>query len=413
MEEKKFIIDKNKVLSGVLTSTITVVLSGIILWCLWTVVNSDASSTSSVLTNPNSSSNSIYLSRIDEAINQLKEKYIDIDDVDMDALIDGAIEGLVSATGDPYSRYLTDEEFSELLTSGTEVFCGIGVHLIYDSATGGILVVGVMPDSPALESGIKPGDVILKVGDTIVNLENYSDCVANIKGEEGTKAKLTISRKGEVFEKEITRKTITANNVESDVLDSNIGYIKILSFDNNIYNQFKTEYDKLMSQNISGFVIDVRDNPGGLVSETIKILDLLLPKYDVLKLEYKDGSNKVYKCSDDNQINIPLTIITNSRSASASEILASAIKDSKKGVIIGEKTYGKGVVQEVEKLDAKGALSITVAKYYTISGIEIHGNGIEPDISVELPSEVSNLNVIERDKDTQLQRAIEYIKNGK
>ena len=196
-------------------------------------------------------------------------------------------------------------------------------------------------------------------------------------------------------------------------MDGNIGYIKILSFDNNIYKQFKSEYDKLMSQNISGLIIDVRDNPGGLVDETIDILDLLLPKGDVLKLVYKDGSQKVYKCEDDEQINIPLAVLTNSRSASASEILSSAIKDSGKGVLIGEKTYGKGIVQEVERLESGGAMSITVAKYYTMSGIEIHKNGITPDIEVELPEDVKNLSVIEKDKDTQLQKAIEYINSKK
>lgn len=415
MEENngKFKLDKNRVLNDVIIATLTIVISGVILWCLLTVVRSDMGTSDRVFSNSSSGENAKYLDRINEAINQLKKKYIDIDDVDMDELVDGAISGIASATGDPYTRYLTSDEFNELLTSGTETFSGIGVHLIYDKDTTGIMVVGVMPDSPALEAGLKPGDIILKVNDLTVNLDTYNKCVDEIKGEEGTKVNLTISRKGEIFEKEVTRKRITANNVESEVLDGNIGYIKILSFDNNIYKQFKSEYDKLMSQNISGLIIDVRDNPGGLVDETIDILDLLLPKGDVLKLVYKDGSQKVYKCEDDEQINIPLAVLTNSRSASASEILSSAIKDSGKGVLIGEKTYGKGIVQEVERLESGGAMSITVAKYYTMSGIEIHKNGITPDIEVELPEDVKNLSVIEKDKDTQLQKAIEYINSKK
>lgn len=415
MEENngKFKLDKNRVLNDVIIATLTIVISGIILWCLFTVVRSDMGTSDRVFSNSSSGENAKYLDRINEAINQLKKKYIDIDDVDMDELVDGAISGIASATGDPYTRYLTSDEFNELLTSGTETFSGIGVHLIYDKDTSGIMVVGVMPDSPALEAGLKPGDIILKVNDLAVNLDTYNKCVDEIKGEEGTKVNLTISRKGEIFEQKVTRKRITANNVESEVLDGNIGYIKILSFDNNIYKQFKSEYDKLMSQNISGLIIDVRDNPGGLVDETIDILDLLLPKGDVLKLVYKDGSQKVYKCEDDEQINIPLAVLTNSRSASASEILSSAIKDSGKGVLIGEKTYGKGIVQEVERLESGGAMSITVAKYYTMSGIEIHKNGITPDIEVELPDDVKNLSVIEKDKDTQLKKAIEYINSKK
>lgn len=415
MEENngKFKLDKNRVLNDVIIATLTIVISGVILWCLLTVVRSDMGTSDRVFSNSSSGENAKYLDRINEAINQLKKKYIDIDDVDMDELVDGAISGIASATGDPYTRYLTSDEFNELLTSGTETFSGIGVHLIYDKDTSGIMVVGVMPDSPALEAGLKPGDIILKVNDLAVNLDTYNKCVDEIKGEEGTKVNLTISRKGEIFEQKVTRKRITANNVESEVLDGNIGYIKILSFDNNIYKQFKSEYDKLMSQNISGLIIDVRDNPGGLVDETIDILDLLLPKGDVLKLVYKDGSQKVYKCEDDEQINIPLAVLTNSRSASASEILSSAIKDSRKGVLIGEKTYGKGIVQEVERLESGGAMSITVAKYYTMSGIEIHKNGITPDIEVELPDDVKNLSVIEKDKDTQLKKAIEYINSKK
>ncbi len=416
MEENnnKFKLDKNRVLNDVIIATLTVVISGIILWCLWTVIKSDVGADKSIFSQiPNTNENAKYLDRINEAINKIKSKYIDIDEVDMDDLIDGAIEGLAGATGDPYTRYIDDEEFNDLLTSGTEVFSGIGVHLTYDKETAGILVVGIMPDSPALEAGMKPGDVILKVGDLPVNLENYTKCVDAIKGEEGTKVKLTISRKGEIFEQEVTRKTINANNVESDILDSNIGYIKILSFDNNIYKQFKAEYDKLMSKNISGLIIDVRDNPGGLVTETIDILDLLLPQGEVLKLVYKDGSQKVYKCKDNNQIEIPLAVLINSRSASASEILSSAIKDSKKGALIGEKSYGKGIVQEVEKLGSEGALSITVAKYYTMSGTEIHKNGIAPDIEVELPSELKNASVIDRNEDTQLKKAIEYINSKK
>ena len=206
-----------------------------------------------------------------------------------------------------------------------------------------------------------------------------------------------------------SRKKIQVNNVESEVLDNDVGYIKILQFENDIYNQFKEQYENLLSKNVKGLIIDLRNNPGGLVSETIKILDLLLPRGEVLKLTYKDGRNKVYKCSDNKQIEIPLAILVNGSSASASEILAGAIKDSGKGVVVGTQTYGKGIVQEIEKLECRGALSITVAKYYTSSGVEIHKNGIEPNIVVELPEEFKKQSVVSKNKDTQLQRAIEYI----
>ena len=411
---KKIKWNKSKIANNTLIATLTIVISFIIIFCLWTVAypvikNGFSSSSDGI----NYNSNSKYMARIEEALNKLKDKYIDFDSLNMDELIDGAISGLLEATGDPYTHYMSDEEFNELLTEGTEKFSGVGLHLTYDKDSDGILVVSVMPDSPALEAGIKPGDIIVAVDGTSVNMDNYQECVDNMRGEEGTTVKLSISRNNENFDKDVVRKSITTSNVESDILDGNIGYLKILSFDNSIYEQFKTEYDKLMAKNITGLVIDVRNNPGGLVPETIKILDLLLPKGDVLKLVYKDGSEKVYKCTDDNQINIPLAVIGNSRSASASEILASAIKDSGKGVLVGDKTYGKGIVQEVENLGNRGALSITVAKYYTMSGVEIHKNGIEPNIAVSLPDELKNETVVDRQKDTQLQKAVEYINSKK
>ncbi|MDD3303905.1 MAG: S41 family peptidase [Clostridia bacterium] len=408
-EEKKIKIDKEKIINYTIIATLTLVISTVIIYCLVTVLKPVLEGENTV----SSAGNSDYIKRIEEALSKIEKNYIDIDDVSMDELIDGAISGLANAAGDPYTHYVTEEEYNEMLTSGTEKYGGLGIHLTYDKETGGILIVGVMPNTPAYEAGIKAGDIIAKVGDKMVSLENYKECVDNMKGTVGESVHLTMLRGEEVIEKDIKRALITANNVESKVIEDNIGYIKILSFENNISEQFKTEYDKLMKNNISGLVIDIRNNPGGFVSETIKILDLLLPKGDVLKLVYKDGSQKVYKCSNDNQINIPLAIVANSRSASASEILAGAVKDSGKGAIIGNKTYGKGIVQEIQKLSVRGALSITVAKYYTASGIEIHKNGIEPNISVDLPKEVENETVIPLEKDTQIQKAIEYIHSKK
>lgn len=408
-KDKKIKVDKEKVLNYTLIATLTTIISVVIIYSLITVLKP-------VLEGNNTESNidnSKYMERIEEALKRIQNNYIDIDDVDMDELIDGAISGMADAAGDPYTHYVTEEEYNEMLTSGNEKYGGIGLHLTYDKDTGGILVVGVMPGTPAYEANVKAGDIIAKVGDKVVNLDNYTECVDDMKGEPGKNVHLTILRNDEVIEKDITRAIITANNVESDILDGNIGYIKIWAFENSIYEQFKTEYDKLMDKNVSGLVIDIRNNPGGFVTETIKILDLLLPKGEVLKLVYKDGSQKIYKCNDNDQIEIPLAIVANSRSASASEIFAGAVKDSGKGVIVGNKTYGKGIVQEVQKLSVRGALSITVAKYYTSSGIEIHQNGIEPNIAVDLPSEVENETVIPFEKDTQLQKAIEYINSQK
>lgn len=352
-----------------------------------------------------------YMTRIEDAIKMVKSKYID--DIDTEKLVDGAVAGIAEATGDPYTRYMDEEEYSQMLNSGTETYGGLGIHITYDTKSEGIIILGIMPDAPALDADLKIGDVILSVDGTVVSQKSFYECVDKLKGEAGSEVKLIIKRDNDTLEKNVKREEIIPNNVESDIMDGNIGYIRIWSFDNNVYKQFKTEYEKLKSKNITGLVIDVRNNPGGLVSDTVSILKEMLPKCDIVKLVYKDESERVYKCDGKNQINIPVAVLVNSGSASASEILASAIKDSNTGVLIGTKTYGKGIVQEVQQLDGKGALSITVAKYYTASGVEIHKNGIEPNITVELPEEYQKSSSVPRDKDTQLIKAIEYINSKK
>lgn len=352
-----------------------------------------------------------YMTRIEDAIKMVKSKYID--DIDTEKLVDGAVAGIAEATGDPYTRYMDEEEYSQMLNSGTETYGGLGIHITYDTKSEGIIILGIMPDAPALDADLKIGDVILSVDGTVVSQKSFYECVDKLKGEAGSEVKLIIKRDNDTLEKTVKREEIIPNNVESDIMDGNIGYIRIWSFDNNVYKQFKTEYEKLKSKNITGLVIDVRNNPGGLVSDTVSILKEMLPKCDIVKLVYKDESERVYKCDGKNQINIPVAVLVNSGSASASEILASAIKDSNTGVLIGTKTYGKGIVQEVQQLDGKGALSITVAKYYTASGVEIHKNGIEPNITIELPEEYQKSSSVPRDKDTQLIKAIEYINSKK
>lgn len=399
--ERKRFINKAVIIS------IIVVFSAIVIGAMTLVAMSLIKSTKT----SNGEDISKYMTRIEDAIKMVKSKYID--DIDTEKLVDGAVAGIAEATGDPYTRYMDEEEYSQMLNSGTETYGGLGIHITYDTKSEGIIILGIMPDAPALDADLKIGDVILSVDGTVVSKKSFYECVDKLKGEAGSEVKLIIKRDNNTLEKTVKREEIIPNNVESDIMDGNIGYIRIWSFDNNVYKQFKTEYEKLKSKNITGLVIDVRNNPGGLVSDTVSILKEMLPKCDIVKLVYKDESERVYKCDGKNQINIPVAVLVNSGSASASEILASAIKDSNTGVLIGTKTYGKGIVQEVQQLDGKGALSITVAKYYTASGVEIHKNGIEPNITVELPEEYQKSSSVPRDKDTQLIKAIEYINSKK
>ncbi|CCZ55811.1 c-terminal processing peptidase [Clostridium sp. CAG:1219] len=409
MEEDNNKFNFKKIISEAITGSIIVIICAIVLGAIFIVVSPNIQYKTKISkTEKNQVDNA--LSKIEEALVRVYDEYID--EVSFDTLVEGAISGIASSTGDPYTRYMSQEEFDELLVEGDQEYVGIGTHLIYDTDKQGILILGIMPDSPALEAGLKAGDVIYYVEGNRVTLENYKEQVDVIKGEENTSVKLIIARGDELKEFNVTRKKIKENNISYNVLDDNIGYIRIWGFENKTYEQFKDAYDKLRAQNISGLIIDLRNNPGGFVDQALYIANLLVPESNALKLVSRKGVEKVYKTTSNTQIDIPLAIVVNQNSASSSEILSSIIKDSKKGVIVGAKTYGKGIVQTTKKLSFGGALSITTAKYYTESGVEIHKNGIEPNIKVELDEKDKNEFSLPYEKDLQLQKAVEYVKGN-
>lgn len=409
MEEDNNKFNFKKIISEAITGSIIVIICSIVLGAIFIVVSPNIQYKTKISkTEKNQVDNA--LSKIEEALVRVYDEYID--EVSFDTLVEGAISGIASSTGDPYTRYMSQEEFDELLVEGNQEYVGIGTHLIYDTDKQGILILGIMPDSPALEAGLKAGDVIYYVEGNRVTLENYKEQVDVIKGEENTSVKLIIARGDELKEFNVTRKKIKENNISYNVLDDNIGYIRIWGFENKTYEQFKDAYDKLRAQNISGLIIDLRNNPGGFVDQALHIANLLVPESNALKLVSRKGVEKVYKTTSNTQIDIPLAIVVNQNSASSSEILSSIIKDSKKGVIVGAKTYGKGIVQTTKKLSFGGALSITTAKYYTESGVEIHKNGIEPNIKVELDEKDKNEFSLPYEKDLQLQKAVEYVKGN-
>ncbi len=401
--EDKAKINKVKVISNALSISIAIIFSGMVLMSLYMVMRpnlKDAYDTN-VLTEEQ-------ISRLDEAAKKIADNYLY--DYDQDKIVDGAIEGMAAALENPFTYYANEEEYQEDLNSGSNgTYVGIGVHLSYDKETKAIKVLGVMANSPAEEAGICAGDVIMQVDDLYVTIDTYTDAVDAIKGEENTTVHLIVYRNNELKEFDIPRKKITENNVSSEILDGNIGYIKVFAFDNGVFEQFRDEYLKLKAQNVKGLIIDFRNNPGGYVSDALNMLNLLVPKTKILRLVDKKGAEKAFETDSRNQIDIPLAVIVNQNSASASEIFASAIKDTKKGVVIGTTTFGKGVVQSVLPITGHGALYIVSAQYFTPSNVVIQDNGIEPDIVVELPDEIKNNQFIDRDQDLQLQKAIEYI----
>lgn len=344
------------------------------------------------------------------------EKYINenyLRDVDREKLLEGQLKGLVQSLGDPYSTYMTEDEFNSLMEQTSGVFAGVGI-VVTPGEDNLITVVSPIEGTPGERAGIKSGDKIISVNGKEFVGENMDEAVKVMKGEPHTQVVLTIMRKNkngtnEVFDLEITREIIRLITVKSNIIDDDIGYINITSFDNLTYKDFKTELDKLGRRGIKGLIIDLRNNPGGLLDVTAQIADELLGEGDIVYTETKKGERE-YLRSKKSMVTYPIVLLVNEGSASASEILAGAIKDHNRGTLVGTTTFGKGVVQRIKDLGDGTGLKLTISEYFTPKGINIHGIGIEPDIVVELPEDVMEIGVENLSQDTQLKRAIDEIK---
>ena len=332
--------------------------------------------------------------------NILEEKYVG--EIDENALIEGALKGYVDAVGDPYTEYLTKEEMDELMEDTSGKYVGIGVYVANNTADNTILVVGIMNGSPALEAGMEPGDIIEKIDGVEYKGEELSKATSVLKGQENTTVKVTVLRDGEEKELTVTRRTITVEHVTSKMLEDNIGYIQIDAFEDGVADK----YNELNKSGLKGLIIDLRSNGGGVVDEATDIADLFTEKNKpVLIMKDKNGEETITKAKKEQVIsNIPVVILTNETTASASEILAGALRDNYSAKLVGKTTYGKGVIQTVYKLTDGSGLKITTEEYYTPSHNKIHKVGLVPDEEVEEDTE-------NEDNDTQLNKAIELIKN--
>lgn len=354
--------------------------------------------------------------KFDQVRNILKKDYYQ--EVDEDTLLEGAVAGMAYSTGDVYTVYYTKEQMEKLFemsSKSEEVYVGIGITVIMDN-DGLLTVVEPFDDSPAKEAGIMQGDKIIKVGDEdVTGIKDQDLIIDMIKGPENTKVKVTVIRpsEGRPIEFEVMRKKIKyIINLRSEILPDNIGYMRIVSFnDRNISKIFAKDLQKLIAEGIKGLIIDVRDNPGGYYDEVVKIADMLLPKGIIVYTEDRN-KNKDIENSDSKELNMPITVLINGNSASASEVLAGALKDHKKGTLIGTKTFGKGLVQSIKMLDDGSGIKYTTARYFTPSGVCIHGIGIYPDTEVLSPDKYKDMPVsqIPRGDDIQLQTAIEVLR---
>lgn len=344
------------------------------------------------------------LSTIEEVID---EYYYKDEDIDTDLMIEGMYSGMVDALGDPYSVYYTAEEWDELMQETEGIYYGIGAYISLDPATGLGKINGVIANTPAEEAGLRENDLIYLIdGESSQGLD-LSEIVARVKGEEGTIVHLTIYREGETdyLEIDVERRKIESPTVNYEVYDNGIGYIQITEFDDVTTDQFTEALAVIKGSKAKGLILDLRGNPGGSLPVVVDIARMILPKGLIVYTEDKYGERDEYTCDGQNELNLPLVVLVNGNSASASEILAGAIKDYGKGTLIGTTTFGKGIVQRVMPLSDGTALKLTISAYYTPNGNNIHGVGIEPDIECEFDSDA----YYEEDVDNQLQRAIQEI----
>ncbi len=325
---------------------------------------------------------------------------------------DGIYKGFIASLGDPYSTYYTEDEYKALTEGSSGVYCGIGASVSQDAKTGIITIIKPFKDGPAFKAGMLPGDILYKVNGEEVTGKDLTQVVTKMKGEEGTSVKVTIMRenKDKPITFTITRKKIEVPTIEYKMLDNKIGYIAISEFDAITVTQFNSAVDTLEKKGMKGLVVDVRNNPGGLLDSVVKILDRLLPKQLLVYTEDKNNVKEEEFAKDNTKVTVPMAVLINGNSASASEIFAGALQDYKAATIIGTTSFGKGIVQKVIPISDGTAVKLTISKYYTPKGRNIHGKGISPDITIDLSDEMKKEVTIPVDKDNQLQRAIKEVK---
>lgn len=332
-------------------------------------------------------------------------------EIDEEKVKQEAIRGYIKGLDDPYTEYMTKEEMEEFTSDVMGNFTGIGIYLTKDTEKNAVIVISPIKDTPAHKAGILPGDIITKVDGVSYTGEQLTEASNKIKGEVGSKVTLEILRDNKTLTFEITRENIKINHVESKVLENNIGYIEFNSFDDGCSKEFKNKLEELKKQNIKSLIIDIRSNGGGLVDEALDIADYIVEKDKTLLITVdKNQNEEITKAKIDPIIDIPVVLLMNETSASASEILAGALKDNGKVTIVGEKSYGKGVIQELLTLKDGSGLKITTNEYYTPNHNKINKIGITPDVEVVLSDELKEKLVLEEKDDTQLQKAIEILK---
>jgi len=361
-----------------------------------------------VLTERFDTSNGVLQSRKMERLRELiDENYYFSDRIDHERAMENAYGMYVGSFGDDFTYYLDDESYSSMMESTTGNYVGIGVEVTV-SEDNYITVTNSFKGGSAFESGIEPGDRIIAVEGVEYSGDELDDAVAVLKGHEGEKVSIKIFDFSENKEKdiEIVRRHVTLQTVDSKMLENNIAYIKISSFGNTTASEFENAYNELNKNNPVGLVLDLRNNSGGTLDSVVKVSDILMPEGEIVKIKYRNFENEVYN-SDASCFDKKIIVLTNENTASASELLAGGLRDNNNAVLVGKKTFGKGVVGTMFPVDSKTAAVITTGEYFLPNGDNIHGIGIMPDIEVDLPQNVKNIYLMDESSDTQLKRALE------
>ncbi len=361
-------------------------------------------------------------------LQQIIDKYYLFDE-DTTQVEDWIYKGMMFGLNDPYTTYYTAEEYQKLNEDTEGEYHGIGVMISQNRGTGLITVIKVFKDTPAAEAGMRPGDILYKVGDMEVTGMDMDILVKDyIKGKDGSEVELTVFRQdeGEYVDLKMERRNVTVQTVEYQMMEDSVGYIAVSQFDVVTADQFKAAVDDLEKQGMKKLVVDLRNNPGGVLGTVVDMLDYILPDdltiqgdKDLVRtnpeatlLVYmadKNGKGEQEYASDGHSLDIPMAVLVNGESASASEVFTGAMKDYGRATIVGTKTFGKGIVQNLIPLDNGTAIKMTTAHYYTPSGFDLHGKGIEPDVEVELKEELRNQITVDVKEDNQIEAALKAL----
>lgn len=359
------------------------------------------------------------MEQVNEKLSQLQalvdQYYLFDDEIEVGREEAGIYQGFLLGLNDPYAVYYTPEELASFMDETTGSYCGIGAMVSQNVVTGISTIIRVFEGSPAEEAGILPGDMIYKVDGTEVTGMDLTLIVNNyVKGEEGTDVVVTVFRESEDEYKDltVTRRPIDVQTVSGKMLDDKIGYVSVLEFDQITGGQFTAEIEELEQQGMEKLIVDLRDNPGGELTTVVDMVDYIVKDGGrILTVADKYGKEEIYKAEDGHSLDLPMVVLVNENSASASEVFTGAVKDYGVATVVGTRTFGKGIVQTLFPLSDGSAVKLTTNHYYTPDGHDIHEKGVEPDVVEELNEEAATMAVVPEEKDNQLQKAIEILKD--